>query len=81
MSLLCFGTLPAQVGEWCSSALGPGGAMEVVALGGSDTQASCAARGHFHQQLVCTGQCKAAVLETFFNQFVCLGVADGKFQV
>lgn len=48
MSLLCFGTLPAQAGEWCGSALGGGGPMEVVALGGSGTQASCAAPGHFH---------------------------------
>lgn len=55
--------------------------MEVVALGGSGTQASCAARGHLHQQLVCMGRCKAVVLETFFNQFVCLRGADDKFQV
>lgn len=48
MSLLCFGTLPAQAGEWCSSTLDPGRAMEVVALGGSGSQASCTAPGHFH---------------------------------
>lgn len=46
MSLLFSGSLPARVGEWCSSALGPGGATEEVALGG--TQASCAAPGHPH---------------------------------
>lgn len=35
MSLLFSGILPAQVGEWCSFALGPGSAMEEVTLGGT----------------------------------------------
>lgn len=35
MSLLFSGILPAQVGEWCSSAPGPGRAMEEVTLGGT----------------------------------------------
>lgn len=41
MSLLFSGILPARVGEWCSPVLGPGSAMQEVALGGTRAPLCC----------------------------------------
>lgn len=72
LSLLFCGILPAQVGEWGSSALGPG---EEVTLGGTRLPQDTPTATWEH------GQLKAAFLETLSHGLcVCLGVVMPSFR-
>lgn len=52
----------------------------MVALGGSDTLASCAAPGHFNAATCVHGTDEGCISINFLRLVcVCLGVADDKF--